>query len=428
MGKLQDAFDAEMARLPEIAATQLVSEKLAELGVDDAALAAKIAEHVLSGESDLLELDGPDIELAFTRDDRRRALQIGRNLVDALPAMLKELVEKIGVDFAQSFKDQWQERRFEYAAETSGFKRRLEQRWGPGLDNLRLLLELCRDVGAEFHDRHLDPRRRRNRVRNDVLVRQHIRACQLTAEIISLLEAGFAEGARARWRTLFEVMVATTLIAEGGDALADRFLDHEVVEHKKTMEEYQRCAPLLGEPPLSPRDVASMRKEYEQVLRKHGPGFAEAHGWAAGQLGLNKNPKFAHLQELAGAISMRIYYKLASFGVHASARALSQQLHRFGSSFPIAGACNVGLEEPGSNTAHSLVRITSLLIEEPFDLDKLVMARALIELRDEITRSLYETADEIDREEKRKLRQIMRTGASRAPPMKRRPLRQRSNG
>src|SRR5206468_2797969 len=96
-----------------------------------------------------------------------------------------------------------------------GFRERLEARWGKGFDLLRMLLTICRELGQDSAKRLRKSRAHKNRVLRSLMVRLHARACQITAEIITLMENGFADGAMARWRTLYEVGVVATVIADG---------------------------------------------------------------------------------------------------------------------------------------------------------------------------------------------------------------------
>ncbi|WP_217430933.1 DUF5677 domain-containing protein [Sphingomonas bacterium] len=55
---------------------------------------------------------------------------------------------------------------------------------------------------------------------NDTMLHLHARACQVVFEIITLMENGLADGAMARWRTLHEITVVATILAEHGEELA----------------------------------------------------------------------------------------------------------------------------------------------------------------------------------------------------------------
>jgi hypothetical protein len=174
------------------------------------------------------------------------------------------------------------------------------------------------------------------------------------------------------------------------------------------MEEYQRCASDLGEPAISARERTAIIKEYEKALRKFGADFDKPYGWAVGYVGRNPNPKFSHLQEAAGRASMRIYYKLASFGIHSGAGAFHQQLGAFWREPNHSAASNGGLEQPGANTASTLLNLLGLLFDKPDNIDDLVMIQAAVKLRDETARSFFDAAHKLEREEKLKVRKAIR--------------------
>ena len=67
--------------------------------------------------------------------------------------------------------------------------------------------------------RPLGVRGKQDKVR--VLLIRLVRACQVTDEIICLLENGFADGAMARWRTLHEIAVVAVVISQHGENLCD---------------------------------------------------------------------------------------------------------------------------------------------------------------------------------------------------------------
>jgi len=72
------------------------------------------------------------------------------------------------------------------------------------------------------------------------MLRLHIRACQVTNEIIILLENGYADGAMARWRTLHEIATVAAVIAKFGDELAERYVHYQIVESTKALTAYEQ--------------------------------------------------------------------------------------------------------------------------------------------------------------------------------------------
>jgi len=411
MGILHDAFQRELDKLPHRAVREVVAEKLRANGFDNDELAKRITEHLFAGDSDFSWEDERDITIDFDEKDMEEVHRRCQKVIDMLPEMIGDLTRKLGEGVLGVLREQWRDTQATMREEVAGFRERLQLRWREGLDGLRMLAELSRDRGMEFQETHLLSRRRKNRSRNQALMQLHLRSCQVIDEIILLLENGYPKGAMARWRTLFEIATVATLIADAGDPLAERYLDHEIVDRKKAMEEYQRCAVDLGEPSISARKRAAITKAYEAALRKHGPDFGNAFGWAAGFVGKNPNPKFNHLQEAAGRASMRIYYKLASFGVHAGAGAFEQQLGSFQFDMLHGAASNAGLEQPGANTASSIVHLVGLLFQSTDDIDELTMLQMFIQLRDHTAEAFFSAAKKIEREEEVEIRKAMRRPA-----------------
>jgi len=220
----------------------------------------------------------------------------------------------------------------------------------------------------------------------------HVRACQVTAEVIGLIENGYADGAIARWRTLHEIGVVATLISDHGEDIAERYLKHEAVEAKRAMDEYARCRVQLGYRPLSKREVQNTTRAYTAALTEFGKDFCTQYGWAAYHLKIRK-PTFADLEAAIGRAAMRSHYKMASYNVHASPKGIFFKLGLLEhSSGFLAGASNFGFADPGQNTANTLVQVTALLFGSRFRFNDLIRLQVLADLRDEAARA-FERAD-----------------------------------
>jgi len=383
MRDLQRLLEAEIARLPHQLLEAKIKKKLrAKRARVPADFAAKMATHLLSDDEAPFRYDDGKVgkprkvSISFTDRDAKRVLKTLEAFTDkGLGEMIGELSESGAKELFKTLSANWPEHRSFEAADQKGFRDRLEMRWGKGLDNLRMLLAMVREVGAE----RAKKRMRRNAKaspRKDVLVRFHARMCQVTAEVLCLLENGFADAAMARWRTMHEIHVVGTLIAENDDAFAVRFLQHEAVEAKKAMAEYQAGHKALGFAPPSARDVAQTHSAYDAVIKQYGPEFKEQYGWAAA-LVKNKRPTFVDLERAADKAAMRSYYKMASYGVHSSPKSLFNSLGSLGSDLLLAGASDAGLVEPGQNAAITLMQMTILVFEEPYALDDIVIMKVM---------------------------------------------------
>lgn len=421
-GPLQRVVESEIARTPEIFARQLIHEKLEALGIQNEDLAADLVRYVMGDRTAEVEarIDaaaGPDVVISFGPEDIDRLKEFQRNLSQELPELLLNMSSEAAGPMLADYKRQWRAYRPHEIESFDQFKTNLQARWGKGLDALRMLLELCRDIGSEFMETRA--RARKHSHRAEALIALHMRACQVTSEIICLLENGFADGATARWRTLHEISVVATLIGDGDETLAKRYLDHEAIEAKRALDTYDACETISGREPASTSARRGIVSGFESAVKKYGPDFSGHFGWAAGYYNGNKNPKFVHLQEAAGRAAMQSDYKTASYNVHASARGLfGRPSASVGSYSMVAGATNAGLANPGKFTAYSLVQITGMLLGKDMDLDQMARIRATLQLRDEIPGAFSEAASKLRRDEIRVQRQLSR-------PSKHRTVRKR---
>ncbi|MEZ5697330.1 MAG: DUF5677 domain-containing protein, partial [Sphingomonadaceae bacterium] len=386
----QKAIMSFTDQAPQMVLEQLLRKKLKEAGVQAWRNGAKaLAQHIISKEAgefhweDYPVEEDKHIRIEFTKDDgvelERIFDKFQGGLDDAVSKMAEAAVDKM---LARYRKDWHQYRRAEDRY-IGTFRNNLEDRWGEALDGLRLLLDLCRDEGEKFYRRLEKSKAKATPYARILLSRLHCRACQVTSEIITLLENGYARGAMARWRTLHEIEVVATFISEAGNSAAKRYFDYEIVEAKRAKDQYQENYEELGYEPFDPDKAASIEEDFARILSQYGSEFRNPYGWASEFLG-NKSPRFADIERVAGAARMRSHYKFASYNVHASPKSLSLRMDTFSEgTWPIAGASNAGLEEPGQNAALTILRVTYLLTKNLTSLDNSIIMNALINLRDD---------------------------------------------
>ena len=116
-------------------------------------------------------------------------------------------------------------------------QRQLEQRvgeeWQEPLDLLNTLIALAKGVRSNFDDQFLENAARSGKFVLVTLAILHAKACQVSTEVLILLRSGFADGAHARWRTLYELSAVSQFIAKNGQEVAVRFLCHDILERSK---------------------------------------------------------------------------------------------------------------------------------------------------------------------------------------------------
>jgi hypothetical protein len=87
----------------------------------------------------------------------------------------------------------------------NGFKARLYQRWKEPLDLLELLINSSMEIGQDVKRQLVNNRKKISNPKHVALIKIHARAIQVANEILTLLKAGYADGANGRWRTLYEL-------------------------------------------------------------------------------------------------------------------------------------------------------------------------------------------------------------------------------
>ena len=262
------------------------------------------------------------------------------------------------------------------------FKAHLRVLWGEAFDLMYLVGYATAECADQFIHRYHEVC-----AHDDVfhsLVRLHERSRRVFWEVHCLLAGGFPGGAHARARTLYELAVVATVIAEYGrqtatDNIATRYLDHAVIGELAMLEfeiglEEERGYEI-------PRDlsekVVQLRVEVDHVKHRHGDHYERSTGWAIPLLPLlpagrrprhKKTPSIADLEFLAGKGYMRAAYGLMSAEVHAGADGLVHNLdQRSNSESPlgpisIIGPDSTGLAEPGRQASWFLHLSTWALI------------------------------------------------------------------
>lgn len=416
MGKLDDMLAEHMGKLPRLFAREIVRDKLGELGFgSNERLVEAVVDKLLEGSTDdereansrYFELDddlGVDGEflIEFTPADVARLETMISDLEEELPDILVGAAKSAAKVMLRDYERRWAAWYAHNLNEFDGFRLRLQTRWGKGFDALRMLIEMSREIGISYQRRVSRRRSQRKAHIGPALHHLHVRALQISSEIMVLMENGFADGAMARWRTLHEVTCVAMLLDEGGDALAERYLLHEFVEARKALRAFQAAQPLLGHKPFPKREAARIERDYQELVTKFGKPFGTDYGWAADHLG-EAQPTFMHIEKAVGRQMMRSHYKMASNNVHAGTKGIAYRLSSLHDHYPgVAGASNVGFVEPGQNLSISLLHMTMLLVPKSGSLDDLTEMAMLDMLQKRVPAALVRAQRAIRREDEAK--------------------------
>ncbi|MEU0083642.1 DUF5677 domain-containing protein [Streptomyces sp. NPDC006274] len=300
------------------------------------------------------------------------------------------------------------------------FDRRLQKKWGKALDLYRVLHSVCAELGEKAARKERESLAPAQEHTLEALTGLHVTASRVAGEVLTLLSHGHPRGAMARCRTLHETAVIACVIADAvadpdHHDLAERFLDHEIVGLRRDALQFQKDHVTLGEEPLEQAYVDELEKRYAEVLEKYGQDFKRDYGWAKR---FSPDDNLRKLEEKSSLSHVRPYYQWASSEVHCGARGLGQNFIEYrGLVLRDVGKVNVGLIDPAVMALNSLIQVTfSLAVSgapEGSDVEALLCARAIEEMRSTCSRAFMDAQLEIDRAEERILKRMQRKNPSR---------------
>jgi hypothetical protein len=389
----------------------LIAQKLEEQGVPGISekiedIEREIERAKASGKNEgwqTFHIEGVDDDAHLTLEFSEGDLDaFSIRLNDSVSAAVETLTEHLSEATLKSVREQVNEAVARRASDLEAFESRLVTRWKKPLDLLAVQIGLSAQFGDDTNDYLRDKATPENGESIDCLTRLQARAVQVAGEVEALLKAGYADGAMARWRTLHELVVVAFFISEKGNEVAQRYLDHLVVDSFRMARMYREAAPKLGYAPLDDREWNELEQESAKLTAKYGAPFAKEYGWAAKALD-NEKPTFALIEKAVAFEKYRPYYKMASDNVHAGTRGVFSGLARLshGQDILHSGPSNAGLEEAGRLTAYSLSQIAVTLLTIEPTIDANVWARVLHQMSGEVEAAFIAAKERLDRDESR---------------------------
>lgn len=275
------------------------------------------------------------------------------------------------------------------------FRLKLRRTWKIAFREYELAHALAYNLGADLNREVRPKAAAEGDLKFDVLTRLHARACSIGSEVYSLMAAGHASGAYARWRTLHEIAVVSCLIAPNDNELARRYLLHERLERAKAARLYLQHQERANLEPATEQEVSAVVEEADRLVKEFGEAFRSQYGWAA--VLLNKDrPTFADLERAADLDHWRPYYQMASWGVHASPKGAVWNLSAGEmSDVLVAGAANAGLADPGHQALLSLLFSTSALVTVAPSVERIEGMKLLAKLVERAGRAFLETHESL---------------------------------
>lgn len=155
-------------------------------------------------------------------------------IVQAVPQVVEATLEKI----ADLIEDELLIKTMEHTENLKRIEglrvRAVERFWGKALDQLDMLRHLVVEWNGAAAD--LKKAAYANSHTAIALSKVILRVYSVVGEILTLVRAGYADGALARWRSLHEICVIAMFLSKQSDKCAQMYLAHSLIEELRLIE------------------------------------------------------------------------------------------------------------------------------------------------------------------------------------------------
>ncbi len=224
------------------------------------------------------------------------------------------------------------------------------------------------------------------------LLQLHIKGCQVANEIYTLINAGYADAALARWRTLHETSVVFVALFKNDLEVSKMFYEYQFIEKLKRVRTYQIHHGTLNWKAADEDTIKILEQKRVELRDRYGADFLKEYGWAIKFLPKHKR-HFAALEEDSGLSYLRPFYQWANKGVHAGPEGVFTRLGFEDINIPrgyLAGPSRYGMVDPMQFTTYSLLKMTTGLIGLADTLENQLLQMVLEQLHDEIAKAMIE--------------------------------------
>lgn len=149
--------------------------------------------------------------------------------IDRIKDTMLAIMEKSAEDSLAFFREHMYEIAYDEQAKTEEFVSRQKRTWEAGLaasQTMYIMAVESAELFSRFVAEDLDDIERQPK-QYTFLALQHMhgRACQIFLEIFHLMRLGFADGAYARWRSMYELCCCADFIRHHGEKIAERYVN-----------------------------------------------------------------------------------------------------------------------------------------------------------------------------------------------------------
>ena len=327
MRAFQDAFDKVVEKMfdPLELLIAIFTKQLEKAGyhLDENQLQHLRMQLAERGDSDNLNIDIPGIndDVVVDLPEGQEVDDLVQEIESSIPSLINEAVIIATEALLSSLKKDAPRMLKQHRRVKTNFLKKIATVWAEPLDLLETLLVIAVEAGDNVNEILRDEPTKNQDCVFEVVARLHARSCQIGYEILTLLRAGYADGAHARWRSLHELVVVVYFIHDQGQETARRYLLHDAVDKHKAAKMYQEHFLALGVLPFGERELEGFNQYEKEIIDELAVDEADAkfykkeYGWASSAE--HRDPAFVDIAKKSGFIHMSPYYKWASHNVHA---------------------------------------------------------------------------------------------------------------
>lgn len=302
----------------------------------------------------------------------RKVIKESRSKYDVCDDEFKKLMEKKMPSFAEKISKEIIDEITNYCfSEENDLKKRekeiterINSRYGYSIKLFEGFIELNNQIGFITYNKYyklFDTYK--DHIKLDTLTSLHVRACQITNEILILVKNGFADGAQARWRTLHELTVTFLYLYDADDDVIQMYNDFEIIEKYKKVLDYNNCYESLGFDDMDEDNLLELTRVRNKLIEKYGKEFSDNYGWTLNDLPKGKR-NFRELEKFVGLSDLRVIYTWANDNIHAGVSGVKEKLSlREEESYHfLPGPNDWGFLDPVQYTTNSLCQMSEILL------------------------------------------------------------------
>lgn len=384
---MQNEFDKaiEQTVAPESILPLAMSRSVERLGLDcDESDVKALINAIINAERSRISMDldvpcsfgntSEDVQATVTSiiEDLKYTLkEISNEITEALPQALQTTLEKMADLVGAELLTQ----AIEHTKHLNKIQElrvsTVERHWKKAIDQLNMLRHLVVEWGTAAFGIKSGAYANPNTAL--ALNRLTLRLYSVAGEVIALAQAGYADGALARWRTIHEISIIAIFLSKHPDKCAQMYLAHSIIDELRLVESGSGEQTDRTRNKADQEYLTSLQKQKSQLLKIFGSSFAKDLGWAAVELGRAK----ITLRELEDLVEMGILrqgYQHANSATHGGALAaltrisLGMDIEYSGDVSPAFG-CEVAI----GYVAGSLSTLIAELCVETENVDLLIM-------------------------------------------------------